>query len=132
MSTLWRLLVGGALLALVGCAADKRKTSAKILQEVGASGLRQEAAVFYKELFVAPTGRYFLPKEKQWPRTFQSFEPLQVRAYSDGFSLAMRAERGIEEGIYVVPAGMDNVPREGRNARFEKIDDGIYWYRFNE
>jgi hypothetical protein len=132
MSTLSRLLVGGALLALVGCGADKREKSTKVLQEVGAPRLRREAATFYKQLFVAPTGHYFLPKENVWPKTFRRFEPLQVRAYSDGFSLAMTAKRGIEEGLYVVPAGMDNVPKEGRNAQFEKIEDGIYWYRFNE
>ena len=127
-----RLLVLGALLTLAGCGDPQRQAAGKTLHEVGEANFRREAAGLYKQLFVAPTGQYFVPKPDQWPPTFRRFGPLRVRAYADGFSLALRDGGRGEEGIYVVPIGMDRTPREGRNAEFEKISEGIYWYRFRE
>src|SRR6187401_1460611 len=120
MTTFGRLLVLGALATLTSCGATRRDTAEKTLQQVGATNLRRDAANFYKDLFVAPTGQYFLPKPNQWPPSFQRFEPREVRAYTDGFSLSVIDTRDGEEGLYVVPSGMDNIPREGRHARFQR------------
>jgi len=122
----------GALLVLAGCGADHRQTAEKTLREIGPTALRRDAAGFYKQLFVAPTGQYFLPKLDHCPSSFQRFHPLRVRAYADGFGLALADVRGLEEGLYVVPLGMDNAPRASRHAIFERIDDGLYWYSFTE
>jgi len=132
MSTLSRLLFLGAMFLLASCGTDRRQAAERTLREVGTPTLRREAASWYKGLFVSPNGQYFLPKIDQWPPAFRRFEPLRVRAYADGFGLALLDARNAEEGIYVVPWGMENTPREGRNARFQKIDEGIYWYWFTE
>ena len=123
-------LLFAALIALSGCGHDKRHEAEKTLRQVGPDNLRHEAAAFYKELFVAPTGQYSLPKSDQWPPTFSRFSPLQVRAYTDGFSLPLEVERDGERGLYVVPQGMDHIPTESDHAHFRKISDGIYWYHF--
>ncbi len=132
MITLRRLLFLGALLAVAGCGNRERPDAERMLRNIGAPALRQEAARFYKELFVAPTGRYFLPKPDQWPPAFRRFQPDQVRAYADGFSLALSNARGVEEGLYIIPTGMDRTPSDGPNARYQRIDEGIYWYWFKE
>jgi hypothetical protein len=132
ISLFTRLLLLCAFFTITGCGDDQRKITQKTLRQVGANNLRREAATFYKELFVAPTGQYFLPKPEQWPPSFRRFEPLRVRAYADGFSLAIRDTRKGEVGLYVVPLGMDKTPREGRNSQFQKIDEGLYWYSFSE
>jgi hypothetical protein len=125
------LLAAGILLALAGC-SDPREKAERTLREVGTPALRQDAAAFYKNLFAAPPARYFLPKANQWPASFQRFKPLRVRAYPDGFAIAVRDQRGMEEGLYIVPLGMDGTPRESRTSHLQKIEDGIYWYRFTD
>jgi hypothetical protein len=132
MITLGRLLCLVVLCASAGCGHDQRQDAEATLREVSSQSLRREAARFYKQLFVAPSGEYFVPKVSQWPPTFRRFQPLRVRAYADGFGLALRDARNGEEGLYVVPSGMEQTPREGRNARFQKIEEGIYWYWFTE
>lgn len=124
-------LASGALLAVVGC-TDPREHAEDLLQEIGPAALRREAAVFYKQLFVAPPGRYFVPKLSQCPPAFRRFQPREVRASADGFALALRDARGVEEGLYVVPLGMEGVPRASPNARFQKVDEGIYWFWFTD
>lgn len=129
MTAFGRLLVIGLTVALAGC-SDVRKDTARTLRQIGAPTLRSDAAAFYKNLFAAPSGGYILVSPGKCPPTFQRFAPTEVRAYTDGFALALRAEHGAEEGLYVVPAGMDHDPRTAPNTRFERIDDGIFWYRF--
>lgn len=131
-ATLGRLLLISGLVILAGCGDPRRRAAEKTLREVGEANLRREAATLYKQLFVAPPGRYFEPKPSQWPPTFRRFKPLQVRAYADGFCIAQSVKAGSEEGLYVVPLSMDSPPREGRHAEFKKISEGIYWYQFSE
>jgi hypothetical protein len=132
MTTLGRWFLVATLCSFASCSEVQRETAQKTLRQVGTTHLRAEAARLYKELFVAPTSHYFVPKADQWPLTFRRFEPLRVRAYADGFALALADTRAGEEGLYVVPQGMDNTPRAGANARFQRIEDGIYWYWFQE
>lgn len=128
----WAWLWIAALLGFAGCSGGHRRAAEAKLREVGPTTLRGEAAGFYKQLFVAPTRRYFLPALADCPPSFRRFRPLRVRAYADGFSLALADVRGAEEGLYVVPLGMDNPPRASRHAAFQRIEDGLYWYSFSE
>lgn len=132
MGILGRLLLVSCLVLLAGCGNTRRRAAEKTLRQVGEANLRHEAATYYKQLFVTSKGYYFEPKPSQWPPTFHRFQPVSVRAYADGFSLVLIAERGIEEGLYVVPTSMDLTPRERGHAHFQKISEGIYWYRFGE
>lgn len=126
------LAAAAALVALAGCGDPRRRDAERTLHQIGVASLRQDAAAFYKDLFVAPPATYFLPKPNKWPGSFQRFRPLRVRAYPDGFAIAVRERRGLEEGFYVVPLGMDRTPRESRSSHLQKIDEGIYWYRFTD
>ena len=130
MINLGSLLALGTALALLGCSGDARKDAGRILRQVGAQPLRRDAGKLYKNLFAATTGQYFLVSLDKCPPTFRSFTPREVRAYPDGFALALRIEHGAEEGLYVVPVGMDREPRAAPSARFQRIDDGVYWYWF--
>jgi hypothetical protein len=129
MSTLHRWLLIGAALLCAGC-GDPRHQTQRTLGQAGIAPLRHDAALFYKDLFVTPENRDFVLKLDKCPASFQRFQPLRVRAYPDGFALAIREARGDEEGLYVVPDGMDLELRSGHSAQFEKMADGIYWYRF--
>jgi len=116
----------GACLALASC-GDPRPDPERTLQKIGA-----RPRAFTRNCSSPPTGHYFLPKLASCPPTFRRFRPLHVRAYPDGFALALHDGRGVEQGLYVVPLGMETTPRESRNARFERIDDGVHWYWFQE
>jgi hypothetical protein len=129
MTFLGRLLTLGAVLALAGC-SNARKDAERTLRQIGAQSLRLDAGTLYKDLFAAPSGQYFLLSPDKRPPSFQRFAPLQVRAYTDGFALSLRDKPDVEEGLYIVPAGMDREPRLAPSARFERIDAGVYWYRF--
>ena len=128
-----RLLpVLAALLLLVSCGDDSRRNAERTLRETGATELRRDAAAFYKNLFVSSSARYFLPRPDKCPPSFQRFKPLRVRGYPDGFAIAIRERRGLEEGFYVIPLGMDHTPGESRSSHFQKIEDGLYWYQFTD
>lgn len=124
-------MLAGALLVFGGC-GDPQREAEKTARAIGLPALRRDAAAFYKSLFAAPPTRYFLPKPDKWPPTFQRLRPLRVRAYPDGFAVAMADRRGGEEGFYIVPLGMDRTPRETRGSHFQRLDDGLYWYRFSD
>lgn len=126
------LFTGALLLGLAGCAPDPRRAARDKLREIGPTVLRREAAGFYKQLFMAPPHQYFLPRVQDCPPSFRQFLPRRVRAYDDGFALALADVRGAEEGLYVMPLGMDQTPRASKHATFERIDDGIFWYSFAE
>jgi hypothetical protein len=132
MSTAPPLLTLAAMLLVAGCSRDARHDAEKALHHDGATHLRLEAATFYKDLFTAPEARYFVPNLEKCPPSFRSLNPLRVRAYPDGFAITLLESRGVEQGLYVVPQSMEKEPREGRSAEFEKMADGIYWYRFTD
>ncbi len=132
LKALGLLLSAGLALSLASCAKDPRQAAEETLREIGPAVLRRDAAGFYKQLFVAPPHQYFLPKLSDCPPSFQRFRPRRVRAYADGFGLALSDVRGAELGLYVTPLGMDRAPGDSAHAKFQKIDDGIFWYSFAE
>ena len=52
-------------------------------------------------------------------------------AYRDGFTIPLLASDGGESGLYVVPESMDYEPKAAPGVSFEKLTDGIFWFRFN-
>ena len=119
-----------ALAALCGACSSPRRTAEKTLERVGPDRVRQEAAVFYKDMFAAASASFYNLKLNECPATFRMFNPQHVVAYRDGFSLALDHGPSGESGLYIVPAQMDVSPNPGRRARFDRITDGIYWYYF--
>jgi len=126
-----RSLALGAALLLAGC-GDARRDATRTVQAIGPAPLRRDAAAFHKQLFAAPPARYFLPRPSHWPASFTRLKPLRVRAYPDGFALALRERRGLEEGLYLIPLGMELAPRQSRAASFSPLAEGIYWYAFTD
>lgn len=114
---------------LAGC-ADPRAKAEKTVREVGVEQLRKDAAFLYKELFASRPNDFQVVRRSAWPKSFQRLNPLRVGAYQDGFSIALSAEAGGEEGLYVVPQHMDRLPNVAQVARYEEIVDGIFWYSF--
>jgi hypothetical protein len=130
MTAVRPLLLLTAVFLFAGCERDVRPEAERTLQSIGVTTLRREAATFYKDFFTAPEGRYFVPNVDKCPPSFRSFNPIRVRAYPDGFAIALDESHGVEQGLYVVPLSMDDQPRAGRSAEFEKIAEGVYWFRF--
>jgi hypothetical protein len=100
------------------------------VRRVGVEALRWQAAMLYKNVFAAPVAGLMTIKRNDWPPAFATFAPLTVGAYRDGFALALVRDGERESGIYVIPAHMDVEPRPTQRSRFERIEDGIYWYVF--
>jgi len=123
------LYLAALTLAVASCTPPERKART-LVQRVGAGTLRQQAAVLYKDVFAAPKTGLITIKRPDWPAAFASFEPLSVGAYRDGFALAIERDSERESGLYVTPAQMDVQPRPTHRTRFERIEDGIYWYVF--
>ena len=122
-----------SLLALLASGCSPRRKAESMLKKVNHSNLREEAAVLYKQTFAGSSAPPFTAiKPDDWPANFRAFTPRHVGAFKDGFSLALKLEGGVESGIYVVPKFMDVQPNPGRRAKFEKLDDGIYWYSFEK
>ncbi len=124
--TLWLLVF-----ALAGC-VDRRARAEKTIREVGVEQLRKDAAVLYKELFASRPNDFQVVRRSAWPKTFQRLKPLRVGSYQDGFSIALSAEAGGEEGLYIVPQHMDRLPNVAQAARYEEIADGVFWYAFGK
>lgn len=123
-SVLWLLVF-----AFAGC-ADPRARAEKTIREVGVEQIRKDAALLYKELFASRPNDFQVVRRAAWPKSFQRLNPLRVGAYQDGFSIALSAEAGGEEGLYVVPQHMERLPNFAQAARYEEIADGVFWYSF--
>jgi len=117
--------------ALAGCGRTPRARAEDRLRKVDVAALRQQAAVLYKNMHASAGPNYIVIKQNNWPPAFVAFGPTQVGAYLDGFTLGVEQSGGREEGIYVIPAQMEVVPRSSKRAHFEPITDGIYWYTFS-
>lgn len=117
------------VICLASCTPPERRARTA-LRRVGSGALRQQAALLYKNVFAAPVAGLMTIKRNDWPPTFAEFAPLTVGAYRDGFALAVERSSDRESGIYVIPAHMDVQPRQTQRTRFERIEEGIYWYVF--
>lgn len=98
----------------------------------GAQQLRRDAALLYKDMYSASGRADFAEVSfKKWPKSFEKLRPLHVGAYRDGFTIPVQAEARGESGLYVVPESMDYEPKPAPGVTFEKLTDGIFWFRFS-
>ncbi len=130
MSFGFRCLLLSALVAMAPACSSRRSSAEEKLDAVGVDELRREAALLYKNVFASTAPSFVTVKPKDWPASFRAFAPKHVGAYRDGFSLALETDDAAEAGLYIVPQHMEVSPNPGRNAKFERIRDGIYWYSF--
>lgn len=131
MSFLRAILLVACALVCVGC-ADPRGRAEGVLRKGGAQPLRREAALLYKEMYAASGRPDFVEISfKKWPESFRKLRPIHVGAYRDGFTIAMRTHDGGESGLYVVPESMDYEPKAAPGVSFEKLAEGIFWFRFS-
>jgi hypothetical protein len=115
-----------ALCAFASCSDPGADARARIKQ-ADVKKLRFEAAKLYKQLRAAPGPDYIAVKKSLWPASFAALKPRTVGLHIDGFAVALVGESGSESGVHIVPATMTVVP-SGTRARYERIEDGIYWY----
>jgi hypothetical protein len=119
-----------AVLALCVSACSQRGAAEEKMHKIGSDKMRAEAAMLYKNVFAGAAPTFRTVNTREWPESFRAMAPLDVGAYRDGFSLTIHRKGDAESGIYVVPKYMDVSPNPGRQARFDRISDGIYWYTF--
>ena len=124
------LIATALAFAAVGC--SHRGEAEDRLKKVGPEQLRSQAAILYKNIFAGAAPTFRTVRSEDWPESFRAMAPLDVGAYRDGFSLAMQRKGDSESGIYVVPQHMEVSPNPGRLAHFDRIAEGIYWYRFEQ
>jgi hypothetical protein len=101
-----RLRLALTALILVSCTAceEPRTAAEERLRKLGPEQLRRDAALLYKDLFARPSGNILAVKESQWPKSFTSFAPQHVAAFSDGFTMALVVDGADEAGLYIVPS----------------------------
>lgn len=119
------------LLLLLAACTDSRHAAQKQLREIGTPRLRHDAAILYKQLFSSPSADYLTLKPSQWPASFALLRPMQVGASRDGFTLTLVGKNSTQSGLHIAPDGMSTTPKAS-HAKYQKIEDGIYWYSIVE
>lgn len=132
MTFLRAILLLVCVLFGTGC-DDPRERVEEALKGKDGLQLRRDAALIYKEMY-SRSGRSEFVEEisaRKWPKSFQKLRPIHVGAYRDGFTIALRTSEGGESGVYVVPESMDYEPKPGPGVTYEKLAEGIFWFRFD-
>lgn len=116
---------------LLNACVDRREEATRTLADIGVDALRQDAARLYKQSFGGSGNAFAVIPESAWPPSFQRLRPRRVGAYPDGFNLALITDADTERGIFVVPLHFERrEPRGVSDAKFEAIEEGVYWYAF--
>ena len=124
---LFRLLLLLAALSFAAC-GDPRSDSVSRLRHADVAGLRAEAARLYTLLFPAP-GPTFIPvRPELWPAALLKLHPLRMNLYRDGLAVTLQAEPGFEYGIHILPTGASDSLISTARTRYEKLQDGIYYF----
>jgi hypothetical protein len=126
-----RLLVGWIVLAALCACSDSRHAAARKITPAEAKELRLQAARFYLDFRGRGAPEYVSLKPSLWPEAFKKLRPLRVGIYIDGVALAMEGNAATEQGIHIVPIAMDLMKPRG-SVHYEKIQDGVYWYRLGK
>lgn len=132
MPGLLRFAVCASLLIAFSACESERGKADRILTATDARQLRREAAHLYKDVFAAFGAEMKVVSSSRWPATFQRFAPVRVSAFPDGFSLTLETGAETESGLYIVPLDMEHAPAASPRARFQRLQDGIYWYQFGK
>ena len=120
-----------AVAVLSGGCSDLRKEATAPITPAEAKELRLDAARLFKEFREKGGAEYIPLKPTVWPERFQKYKPLRVGIYRDGVALALEGSAPLEQGIHIVPFTLDFTPPPGRTT-YERIQDGVYWYRMSQ
>src|SRR4029453_8718984 len=112
-----------------GC-LDTRSRAVKAMERVKPEQLRMDVAKYYKDVFAEHRKTIVTLNPTYYSSAFRQLEPKRVTAYPDGFAFCLERSGDAESGLYLVPFGMDHEPKPTSWASFEKVSDGIYWYKF--
>ncbi len=122
-----RLLLLVAGLTLVSC-TDPRSSSLSRLRHADAAGLRAEVAQLTAKLLPA-AGPEFAPVQPEaWPVALLKLRPLRLNLYRDGLAVSLQSAPGFEYGLHIVAAGADAQLKSTERTRYEKLQDGIYYF----
>src|SRR5688572_3766707 len=119
-----------AAIVLCGC-ADVRQTAVAQITPAEAKELRIVAAQLYKNYRLKPAPEFLPLKNSAWPARFKKFKPMRVGLYNDGVVLALEGDAATEQGLHILPIAMDLAPSRGR-VTYERIQEGVYWYRLGK
>jgi hypothetical protein len=126
-----RLLAGVAGAALLCGCSDPRKEAVAKITPAEAKELRIAASRLYLEARPRRAPEYVPAKPTAWPAPFQKYKPLRVGVYPDGVVLALQGDAGNEQGLHILPIAMELAPARG-HVTYDKIQDGVYWYRLGK
>jgi hypothetical protein len=119
------------VLAILASCSDPRAQAKKRLQGLDRQALRLDAAKLYKQIYAAPGSDFLTLRQSQWPETFSALKPVSVSCHGDGFSIALTDDSINETGLHVQPLGFTSAPTAG-SVKYERIEEGIYWYSFKK
>ena len=124
---LLRLLLFLAMLPLAAC-NDPRSNSLSRLRHADAAGLRAEVAQLTVKLR-PPAGPELVPIQPElWPVGLLKLRPLRLNLYRDGLAVSLQAAPGFEYGLHIVAVGADAQLKSTERTRYEKLQDGIYYF----
>ena len=116
-----------AILTLASC-THPRSNSLSRLRHADAAGLRAEVAQLTVKLLPA-AGPEFVPIQPElWPVALVKLRPLRLNLYRDGLAVSLQAAPGCEYGLHIVAAGADAQLKSTERTRYEKLQDGIYYF----
>jgi hypothetical protein len=122
-----RILLLAVALAFAAC-SDPRRTSLSRLRHADVAELRMAAAQLHTRLYPAP-GPTFVPVGPElWPPVLMKLRPLRMNLFPDGLAITLHAEPGMEYGLQILATGDSREPLSTERTRFEKIQDGIYYF----
>lgn len=119
-------------LGLLSACSDLRKDVVGKITPKIAKDLRLEAAKLYIEYRKILGAEYIPLKPAAWPESFRKYKPLRIGMYRDGIALALEGAAPMEQGIHVVPSSMGSAPASSGRITYDRIQDGVYWYRMEK
>ena len=120
-----------AMAMLAGC-SDRRKDAVARITSAEARELRGVADILFNDLRKKRVASEYFPlKTAVWPEPIKKLKPLRVGLYPDGLALALEGDASNEQGIHVLANGMEFQSKRSR-VRYERLQDGVYWYQIGK
>ncbi len=119
------------ILVILASCSDPRASAKNRLKGLDTQALRFDAAKLYKQIYAAPGPDYFPIKQSQWPQTFSTLGPVSVSCHRDGISVVLTDDPTHETGLHIQPLGI-STPPSAASIKFERIEEGIYWYSLSK
>lgn len=105
-----------------------RDNATRRLAKTGVAELRTDAARLHTQYFSGPSLGYFPLRPEQWPESAKRIRPLRIGVYRDGLAIALQEEPGVEFGLHIVPGGLPEPPNPTPFTKYDRLQDGIYFY----